>query len=234
LPNFTTVMALCVGLSSVRFALLEQWEMAVTAILIACILDAMDGRLARFLGSASRFGAELDSLADFVSFGVSPALVMYFISLHKWHGKGWAVVLFYTVCSALRLARFNTRSIEGTTPPWSQAYFSGVPIPAAATLALWPLIAYFEWKNPLFIHPMTVSVVMILVGLLMISHLPTFSFKTVNIPPRWQRPLLLLAAFLASALFSAPWITLCVIGIGYLATFPLSIRCYLKDKPKDE
>jgi len=184
IPNFTTIMALCAGLTSVRFALSDHWEMAVASIILAALLDAMDGRLARMLGSTSRFGAELDSFADFVSFGVSPALVMYFAALHRLNGKGWAVVLFFSVCMALRLARFNTRSIEGLTPSWSQAFFVGVPAPAAAILAITPLIMHLEWKSQIFINPILIAFVMVAVGVLMVSQVPTYSFKTVTIPPK--------------------------------------------------
>jgi len=233
LPNFTTLLALCAGLTSVRFALLERWEMAVTAILVASLLDAMDGRLARMLGSTSRFGAELDSFADFVSFGISPALVMYFLALHHLEGKGWAIVLFFSVCMALRLARFNTRSIEGSTPSWSQAFFVGVPAPAAAILSVTPLIMYLEWKNKIFINPVVVACVMVVVGGLMVSQVPTYSFKTIKIPHKWVRPFLLAITLLIASLSNAPWLTLIAIACGYIATFPFSFRAYLRQKPKE-
>jgi CDP-diacylglycerol--serine O-phosphatidyltransferase len=233
LPNLTTIMALCAGLTSVRFALSERWEMAVTAILVAALLDAMDGRLARMLGSTSRFGAELDSFADFVSFGISPALVMYFLSLRQLEGTGWAIVLFFSVCMALRLARFNTRSIEGLTPSWSQAFFIGVPAPAAAILAITPLIMHLEWKNKLFIHPIVVACVMVVVGGLMVSQVPTYSFKTVKIPYKWVRPFLLIVTLLVASLFNAPWLTLIIIACVYVATLPFSFRSYLQQKPKE-
>eukprot|EP01037_Dinobryon_pediforme_P015385 gene15385-15526_t len=134
IPNIATLLALCSGMTAIRMAMLEKWELAVVALLVAAFLDGMDGRLARLLGSTSRFGAELDSFSDLISFGAAPAIVMYMKGLHKWGETGWCIVLFFTVCMTLRLARFNTRSIEGDSPTWSQGFFTGVPAPAAAVL----------------------------------------------------------------------------------------------------
>lgn len=226
LPNLTTLMALCVGLSSVRYALLKQWEMAVVAIIIAALLDAMDGRLARFLGSASRFGAELDSFSDFISFGVSPALVMYFLSLNRLEKTGWGIVLFFSVCMALRLARFNTKSIEGASS--SQAFFTGVPAPAAALLAITPLVMYLEWQHEFFVHPYLVATFMVIVGFLMVSHVPTYSFKKVKIPHKWVRYILLFVALLAGNLFNNPWLTMIILAILYVGTIPFSICAYYR------
>ncbi len=229
LPNIATVLALCTGLSAVRFALLERWEWCVFAILIAGILDTIDGRLARFLGSTSRFGAELDSLSDFISFGVSPALVMYFFTLHQWDGFGWAFVLLFSVCMALRLARFNTRSIEGTTPLWSTPYFAGTPAPAAAALAISPLVMSLEWPDSYFIaSPFFCGTILSAVAVLMVSAIPTFSLKKIHIPHQYVLPLMLIIAVSTAALFSKPWLTLTLIAIGYVSTFPFSIALYRK------
>lgn len=234
LPNMITVLALCVGLSSVRFALLGRWELAVAAILIAGILDSMDGRLARFFGSSTRFGAELDSLSDLVSFGISPALVIYLYSLHQWKGFGWAIGLFFSVCSALRLARFNTHSIEGTAPTWSQDFFTGVPITVGAALAIFPLILHFVFEGtflaPLINHPGFSGGVMCVVAILMISRMPTFSFKKTHIDHKYVPAILLGVTLLVAALFSEPWITLSLLGFVYICTFPFSIRAYSKLK----
>lgn len=229
LPNIATVLALCTGLSAVRFALLERWEWCVFTILIAGVLDAVDGRLARFLGSTSRFGAELDSLSDFISFGVSPALVMYFFTLHQWDGFGWAFVLLFSVCMALRLARFNTRSIEGTTPPWSTPYFTGTPAPAAAALAISPLVMSLEWPDSyLIVSPFFCGMILSAVAVLMVSAIPTFSLKKIHIPHEYVLPLMLIIAVSTAALFSKPWLTLTLIAIGYVSTFPFSIASYRK------
>lgn len=224
LPNMATILALCVGLSAVRFAILGQWEFAAACTFIAAILDAMDGRLARYLGASSRFGAELDSFSDFVSFGVAPALMMYFFALNEWGAQGWAVSLFFAICSALRLARFNTHSIEGVAS--HPGYFVGVPAPSAALLSIWPLVAFLQWQTPLLKHPVVVGAVMVVVGILMISNLRTFSMKNVHIPSQWQKIALLCVALVASALFTAPWLVLQLIGIVYVALIPISIRRY--------
>lgn len=235
LPNIATVLALCTGLSAVRFALLERWEWCVFAIIIAGILDAVDGRLARFLGSTSRFGAELDSLSDFISFGVSPGLVMYFFTLHEWGDFGWAFVLLFSVCMALRLARFNTRSIEGTTPAWSTAYFTGTPAPAAAALAISPLVMSFEWPDSSFItSPFFCSTILSAVAVLMVSAMPTFSLKKIHIPHEYVLPLMLIIAVSTAALFSKPWLTLTLIAVGYVSTFPFSIASYRKAAKEQE
>jgi len=228
LPNIATVLALCTGLSAVRFALLEQWEWCVVAILIAGVLDAIDGRLARFLGSTSRFGAELDSLSDFVSFGVTPALVMYFFTLHQWGGVGWALVLLFSICMALRLARFNTGSIEGTIPAWAGAYSVGAPAPAAAALAISPLVFSFEWPYSFIKSPFFCGITLFAVAILMISSMPTYTLKKVHIPHKLVLPLMVIIALSTAALFSEPWLTLTVIAIGYVSTFPFSIASYRK------
>ena len=145
LPNMATVIALCIGLSSIRFALLARYDYAIIAIIVAAFFDAMDGRLARLLGAASDFGAELDSLSDFISFGVAPAVVLYILTMNAWAGLGWTISLFFVVCCGLRLARFNTTlraSSIKEDPVWAKKFFIGVPAPAGAMIALFPLILY--------------------------------------------------------------------------------------------
>jgi CDP-diacylglycerol--serine O-phosphatidyltransferase len=233
LPNIATVLALCTGLSAVRFALQERWEWCVVAILIAGILDAIDGRLARFLGSASRFGAELDSLSDFISFGVTPGLVMYFFALHEWGGFGWALVLLFSVCMALRLARFNTGDIEGTTPAWAAAYSKGIPAPAAAALAISPVVMSFEWPWSFIVSPFFGGIILFAVAILMVSAMPTFTLKKVHIPHKFVLPLMVIIALSTAALFSKPWLTLTLIAIGYVSTFPFSITSFHKAAQKN-
>jgi CDP-diacylglycerol---serine O-phosphatidyltransferase len=230
LPNIATVVALCVGLSSVRFALMDRWPEAVIAILIAAVLDAVDGRLARFLGSTTRFGAELDSFSDFISFGVAPALVMYIHTLNQWKSVGWGVALFFSVCMALRLARFNTISIEGTTPDWGKGFFLGIPAPAGGALALSPLVMSFAWPEgvlaDLFNSPYLVASIMVLVGCLMISRVPTYSLKEVKIPHKHIPMALLFVGLLAIVVISEPWVALSLIGLIYLGAIPFSLRAY--------
>src|SRR5262249_52979257 len=144
IPNMLTVIALCAGLTGIRYALLDKWEAAVIAILVAGILDGLDGRIARLLNGASKFGAELDSLSDFVSFGVAPALPPYYWTLKDRRGIGWALALVFSVCGALRLARFNPRIDNPDLPAWTGKFFTGVPAPAGAGLALTPMVVSFQ------------------------------------------------------------------------------------------
>ncbi|MBX9697062.1 MAG: phosphatidylcholine/phosphatidylserine synthase [Alphaproteobacteria bacterium] len=232
LPNIATVMALAVGMSAIRFALMGKYEFAVIATLIAAFLDAMDGRLARLLGASSDFGAELDSLSDFISFGVSPAIVIYILSLNAWKGIGWTIALFFAVCMGLRLARFNiyNRSDNPEMQGWSKRFFMGVPAPAAASLGLLPLVLYFACDLTVFISPYVCGFFMILSGFLMVSRLPTFSFKTIQIPSRWVGLSLLAVGILVALLLSDFWLTLSAILFVYLFSIPFSVRAFKKLK----
>ncbi|MEN8236007.1 MAG: CDP-diacylglycerol--serine O-phosphatidyltransferase [Pseudomonadota bacterium] len=231
LPNIMTLVALCTGLSAIRFALLDRYEMAVIAILIAAILDAMDGRLARLLGTSSRFGAELDSLSDMINFGVAPSVLLYISSLQQWNGFGWALVLFYVICAGLRLARFNT-ALDIPQPDWTQGFFTGVPIPAGAFLALMGLMLQNATEVFLVQWPIVHGCLLIFAGLLLVSRLPTYSLKGSRIPQHLLLPLMLLVGLTITALINAFWYTLFVIGLGYVCTFPFSYRAYqrLKDR----
>lgn len=220
IPNMITVAATCAGLTGVRFALDEKWEFAVVAIIVAGVLDALDGRMARLLNSASDFGAELDSLSDFVSFGVSPALILYFWSLSSLGGIGWAVCLFLAICCGLRLARFNTNI--GKLPPYAYNYFTGVPAPAGAWLALLPMIATFAFGLDVLREPVIVAVWSVIVALLMVSRLPTFSFKKVKIPTAAILPILVVAGLLVAGFAGAPWRTLTLVGLAYIVSFGYS------------
>lgn len=228
IPNMITVSATCAGLTGVRFALDGKWEFAVVAIIVAAVLDALDGRMARLLKSASDFGAELDSLSDFVAFGVSPALILYFWTLNSLGGIGWAVALFLAICCGLRLARFNTNI--GKLPPYAYNYFTGVPAPAAAGLALLPLMATFAFGLELLREPILVAVWSTIVALLMVSRLPTFSFKKVKIPVAAIVPILVVAGLLVAGLAGAPWRTLTLIGLAYIISFGYSAYTYRRLK----
>src|SRR5262249_46058403 len=178
-----TLAALCSGLTAIRFALQGEMKLAVIAVIVASIFDALDGRVARRLGVTSQFGAELDSLSDFLCFGVSPALVLYLASLRDAGALGGIVPLMFPMCSALRLARFTPALLADTPPPaWTGSYFTGVPAPAGALLALVPLMVSFEIDASWPRHALVVGFVMVLVGGLMVSTLPTFSFKKGRIP----------------------------------------------------
>jgi CDP-diacylglycerol--serine O-phosphatidyltransferase len=228
IPNMLTVLALCAGLTSIRFGLQGQWEKAVIAIVVAGILDGLDGRIARLLNGASKFGAEFDSLSDFVCFGAAPALLLYFWTLEQIGRIGWILVLLYAVCCGLRLARFNTRLENADVPAWTGRFFMGVPAPAGAGLVLWPMIATFEFGPGYFDRPELNGALMLAVSLLMISQVPTYSYKRVRVPPNYVLPTLLVVGLLGASLVSLPWVTLLATGVVYVATIPMSIAAYGK------
>jgi CDP-diacylglycerol--serine O-phosphatidyltransferase len=223
IPNAITVGALCAGLSGIRFAMDGRWEWAATAIVVAAILDGLDGRMARLLNGTSKFGAELDSLSDFVAFGVAPALIVYMWVLNAWGAVGWMLCLAYAVCMALRLARFNTMLSEPNPPKWQGHFFVGVPAPACAALALLPLMMHFQAGPGWFDKPFLGAFTMVLVAFLMVSRIPTFSAKKVHIPRGWMVPALVGVGILFAGLFNAPWATLVILGLLYLAAIPVSV-----------
>ena len=227
LPNVLTVLALCSGLTAIRFAMHERWEPAVIAIVIAAILDALDGRIARLLNGQSKFGAELDSLSDAISFGVAPAFIMYLWALNGAGSLGWIAAMAYAVCAALRLARFNSR-LDVEMPPWAFNYFTGVPAPAGAGLAVLPMVVGFEAGPEIAGHPAIVVPWTLLVGGLMVSTLPTFSFKGIRVPTHYVVPALVGVGLLAAALVSQPWWTLAFVGLAYLVTLPFSVMQFAK------
>ena len=183
LPNMLTLMSLCSGLTGIRFALYEKWEQAVLAIVIAAVFDVLDGRVARMLNIASKFGAELDSLSDAVSFGVAPGFIMYQWALKDAGGGGWIAVLVFAVCCALRLARFNTMLEDHDRPVWTKSYFTGVPAPAGAFLGLLPLAFVLEFGNAARLPPVVYALWMVLVGGLMVSRMPTLALKGWRVAP---------------------------------------------------
>jgi len=234
IPNVLTLAALCSGLTAIRFGLQGQMKLAVIAIIVAAIFDALDGRVARRLGVTSRFGAELDSLSDFLCFGVSPALVLYLVSLKDAGALGWVVTLMFPMCSALRLARFNTALDADTPPPaWTGAYFTGVPAPAGALLALIPLVVSFEIEAAWPSHPLVVGAVLVVVGGLMVSRLPTFSFKKGRVPRHLVLPSLLAVALMLGVIASSPWIGMSLLGLGYASLIPFSWLAYRRQATQD-
>jgi CDP-diacylglycerol--serine O-phosphatidyltransferase len=235
LPNLLTIAALCTGLSAIRFAMLGHFETAVLAILIAAFLDALDGRLARLLQATSEFGVELDSLSDFISFGVAPSVVIYILTMYQWKGLGWGVVLFFTVCTALRLARFNVMTLYAKQEPQkiiSNDFFVGVPAPAGAFIALLPLTLFLASDLLVFINPYFYTFFLVGAGVLMISRLPTFSFKSVKIHRKMVIPTMIFAAILVAAVVSIPWITLSIIILTYLTLLPFSYLSHKKHQRK--
>lgn len=227
LPNMLTIMALSSGMTGMRFAIEQRWESAVLAILVAAVFDALDGRIARLLNGQSKFGAELDSLSDVVSFGVAPGIILYMWSLQHAPSYGWIACLMFGACAALRLARFNTAlGAAAQKPAWAYNYFTGVPAPAGAALVLLPLIASFEMGPTVFAHPGVVAVWTVGMAALMISAVPTFSLKGIHIPQGYVVFVLLGLALLAGAVVNAPWLTLMALGCVYMISLPFSIRQY--------
>ena len=223
LPNVLTVLALCVGLTAIRFAIHARWQEAVIAIVIAAVLDALDGRIARLLNGQSKFGAELDSLSDAISFGVAPALTVYLWALNEAGSLGWISALAYAVCCALRLARFNAGLGTTDLPPFAFNYFTGVPAPAGAGLVLLPLVVGFE-VGSLPAHPLLVVPWTLMVGGLMVSTIPTFSGKGMRVPQNYVVPALVGVGLVAAFLVSQPWWTLFFLGVAYLVLIPVSLR----------
>lgn len=226
LPNIVTVLALCAGLTAIRFGFQARWELAVLAIVLAGIFDALDGRLARLVGGSTKFGAELDSLSDFVSFGVAPAVLLYFWTLQHARGVGWALALLFAVCAALRLARFNTKLGVSDMPAWAYNYFTGVPAPGAAGLVLLPMILSFQFPGAFLVSPVLNAAVIVTVAFLMISRIPTYSFKQFGVPHKLVLPVLLLVGLMAAFLVTSPWATVTVIGIAYIVSLPFSVRSF--------
>ncbi len=230
IPNMLTVLALCAGLSSVRYALMERWEEAVVAVAVAAVLDALDGRMARLLKQTSKFGAELDSLSDFVAFGVAPGLVLFLWSVSELDPFGWIAVLIYATCMALRLARFNTATDDPDMPPFAYRFFVGVPAPAAAGIALLPILLSVTFEETWSKEPLLVAGWLVITALLMVSRLPTYSFKGTRLPQSLVMPLLVATGGVAMAMTVAPWQTLTGIVLAYVATIPISCRSYLRLK----
>jgi CDP-diacylglycerol--serine O-phosphatidyltransferase len=224
-PSAITVLALLAGLTSIRFALQGQWRLAVFAIIVAALCDGMDGRLARLLDSTSRFGAELDSLADFLSFGVAPALLLHQWVLRDAGGLGWAAVLVFATCAALRLARFNSElDPPAPAPQWKRNFFTGVPAPAGGLLVLLPLFAFLATDSALFRSAPLAALWVLAMGFLMISRLPTFSIKKAQLPVTAVLPSLIGVALTAAALISYPWGSLVFLSLAYLASIPIAFR----------
>jgi len=225
-PNGLTLLALCAGLTAVRLALNEHWMLATAAVGVAILLDGLDGRIARLMGSTSEFGAQLDSLSDVINFGVTPALIVYLWVLSDSAGAGWAPVLLFAMCCALRLARFNTQMGAPEPLPWSGRFFTGVPAPAAAGLALLPMVLSFELGDTLLRSPWLNIANLVLVSALMVSRIPTFSAKRLKLPQRHMGFALLIFGVFGAFLVSTPWVTLGVLGIAYLISIPVAFKTY--------
>ncbi len=228
IPNILTMLALCAGLTALRFGIEGKWEPAVLSLVVAAILDALDGRIARLLKGTSKFGAELDSLSDFIGFGVAPALLLYLWTMKDAGPVGWVLVLLFSVCCALRLARFNTDIDGPELPAWAKNYFTGIPAPAGAGLVLLPLIVSFQVESDFVREPVVVGIIIVVVACLLVSRLPTFSFKNFMVPHRLILLTMLVVGLLAALSVSAPWLTLTIILCLYIASLPFAPRSFKK------
>jgi CDP-diacylglycerol--serine O-phosphatidyltransferase len=228
LPNLVTVLAICAGLSGIRFGFEGRFEPAVVMVLLAAFLDGIDGRLARMLKATSKFGAQMDSLADIVNFGVAPALVLYAFLLDRAGSPGWIAALLFTIACGLRLARFNVLDEETDRPQWQVEYFVGVPAPAGAVLVMLPLYLYFlrlglEPSRP---AAYVATGFTILVAFLLVSRLPVYSGKSLKVPGDKVLPIILGVVLYILLLMTYPWYTLTASVAGYLIFLPFSVRAY--------
>jgi CDP-diacylglycerol--serine O-phosphatidyltransferase len=231
LPNALTIFGVCLGLSSIKFAIDLNYSMSVVAIGFAAILDTLDGRVARLIKGTSKVGKELDSLTDVISFGVAPGFIMYFWILNEIGKFGWVLTLIYTVCCALRLARFNLMLTE-ENESWKINFFEGVPSPAAAGIVMLPLILSLSNIIQLENYAILSSIVIFLTSILMVSKIPTYSFKRILIPRHYAVFLLLTMGIYVSLLIFYTFETLLFTGIIYLAIIPISFFDYKKKNKK--
>ena len=216
IPNSITILSLCCGLTSIRFSINEDWKIAIYLIIFASVFDFFDGWFARKLKGGSNFGAELDSLSDFISFGVAPSLLIYFWSLSELNSLGWSIALFFSACSALRLARFTADIYLTNKPIDSKVYFTGVPSPAAAALSLLPLFIYFEFNLPMFQNSYLNLINLSVIGFLMVSKIPTISLKKINFSKKFAPWIVLLIVIICIGLISNLWLTLIIIEVAYI------------------
>src|ERR1700688_1737283 len=227
-PNIITLLALCAGLTAIRMAFENRYVLALAAIVFAAFLDGIDGRLARFLKGTSRFGAELDSLADFVNFGVAPALILYFWGLHDLESAGWIAAMVFAICAALRLARFNVMVDDPDKPAWTSNFFVGIPAPAGAITVLLPIyVALLGLPRSEWLSWVTL-VYTLAIASLMVSRLPVFSGKRVGtrVPPEMVGPAIVVAALFIALLIAYPWIILTAGTLAYLGALPFGYLSY--------
>jgi CDP-diacylglycerol--serine O-phosphatidyltransferase len=219
-PNVITLLALCAGLAAIRVAVEGRFELALAAIVFAAVLDGLDGRIARMIKGASRFGAELDSLADFVNFGVAPGLILYFWGLQELGNLGWIAAMVFAICAGLRLARFNVAIDDPNRPIWAGNFFTGVPAPAGAITVLLPMYIYFLGLR---VPAVITFVYTLAIAFLMVSRLPVFSGKKLGtrVPPEMVLPVVVLVVLFIVVLITFPWQLLTIGTLAYLAALPL-------------
>ena len=235
LPNLITLLALCAGLTAVRMAIENRLDLALAAIVLAATLDGIDGRIARMLKGTSRFGAELDSLADFVNFGVAPALILYFWGLHELKNAGWIAALVFAICAGLRLARFNVMIDDPNQPAWAGNFFTGIPAPAGAITVLLPIYLNFLGVSNGLVTVWLTLFYTLAIALLMVSRLPVFSGKRVGkrVPPDMVLPVFVVVVLFFALLISYPWIVLTIGALAYLGCLPFGWLSYRNYQRKD-
>ena len=227
LPNMFTLVGVCIGLSSIKFAFDGKFELSIIAILVAAIIDGLDGRIARLIKGTSQVGKELDSLTDVISYGVAPAFIMYFWSLNQLGRVGWLICLIYVVCVALRLARFNVSS--NADPSWRDNFFEGIPSPAGGVLVLMPLVFSFsEFKFFNVNYNIIIPVLFVIISILLISKIPTYSLKKIIVPRSTTIFLLLGIILYFGLLLIYTFNTIILSGIAYLVMIPISSFHYFK------
>ena len=229
-PNAITAAALCVGLTGIRFAISGEFEKAVLAVILAGMLDGIDGRIARLLKAQSRFGAELDSLADSISFGVAPALIVYLWTLQNLPRLGWFAALAFAICCVLRLARFNARIDMADEPRKEAGFLTGVPAPVGAGLAFLPIYLWVITGNEIFASPVGVSIWLVAIAFLMISGVATLSWSKLRPRRSVRLEVIALSGLVVAALITEPWITLAGISIVYLLMIPVGVIAYARVK----
>jgi CDP-diacylglycerol--serine O-phosphatidyltransferase len=235
LPNLITLLALCAGLTAIRLAVENKLELAMAAIVFAALLDGIDGRIARLLKGTSRFGAELDSLADFVNFGVAPALILYFWGLHELKSAGWIAALVFAICAALRLARFNVMIDDPNKLAWAGNFFTGIPAPAGAITVLLPIYFYFLGVSNGLVTVWLTFFYTLVIALLMVSRLPVFSGKRVGkrVSPDMVLPVFVVVVLFFALLISYPWEVLTLGTLAYLGCLPFGWLSYREYQRKD-
>jgi CDP-diacylglycerol--serine O-phosphatidyltransferase len=235
-PNVITLLAICAGLTAIRLSTEGRMELAVAAIVFAAVLDGVDGRVARMIKGQSKFGAELDSLADFVNFGVAPGLILYFWQLHDLSNVGWIAAMIFAISGGLRLARFNATMDDPNKPAFAANYFTGIPAPAGAMTVLLPIYLYFLGVSNGLVTVWLTFFYTLVIGLLMVSRLPVFSGKRVGkrVPPEMVLPLFVVFVLVFALLISYPWEVLTLGTVVYLACLPLGWLSYRDYQRKDE
>ena len=227
-PNVVTITGLCFGLSAIKYTFDKRWELSVIFIIISIVIDGMDGRIARLLQATSSFGAQLDSLADFLNFGIAPALLLYFWVLNNIKIFGWISVMMYVICMIIRLSRFNVMLEDEEHKPLQDIFFVGIPAPAGALLILMPVIlSFINYKNIFNLDAHAIIIYMIIISFLVVSRIPTFSLKKLQIPRNLSSLIIFIFSIIIILIINNPWRILPIIGITYLISIPISAITYL-------